>query len=136
MRRKQVWRYYCDHCKKSGCSASHLAKHERGCTANPNRACGVCAKIELSSRPLPELIAFVRAKATHGESIEGDPHGSSLWVANDAVKQLREMADNCPACMLAALRQSNAFAGSQDFNFKAELNSLWSDYNEEHACYS
>lgn len=131
MNRKKVWRYYCEHCKKSGCSAGHLAKHERGCTANPNRSCGVCGKLDLASKPLPDLIAFVKAKATSGDSIDGNPDDSSLWLSQEATKELRELAGGCPCCMLAAARQSTVYLPSQEFNLKSELRELWSDSDHE-----
>jgi hypothetical protein len=129
MRKVQRWRYYCDHCKKAGGSAGHMARHERGCTANPARVCGVCAKAGLSSKPLLELIQFVRSKATWHPAYEDGPvYGSIDKVAVDA---LRELAGDCPVCMLAALRQSNVYAPSEAFDMKAELRKVWSEVNDE-----
>ena len=34
--------YYCDFCKKKGMSASAMSKHEKHCTLNPTRECGLC----------------------------------------------------------------------------------------------
>jgi hypothetical protein len=39
------WRYYCDHCKKVSGLRTAMAKHEKGCTLNPARECGVCGFI-------------------------------------------------------------------------------------------
>lgn len=130
MRRKKVWRFYCEHCKKSGCSGGHISRHERGCTRNADRACGVCRVFELQSKPLPELIAFCKTKAAAGDSIDGNPDDSSLWLDEVDVKALRELADQCPACMLAALRQSDTYAGSQHYGFKEEMKSLWNEKNQ------
>jgi hypothetical protein len=128
MRKKQVWRYYCEHCKKSGCSAPHIVRHERGCTNNPARICGVCRVAGLTAAPLPELMALCKAKAVAGESVDGNPEDSSLWLDEAAMKALRELADGCPVCALAALRQSNIFG--RGFNMKEELKSLWADHND------
>lgn len=130
MRKAQRWRYYCDHCKKSGGSASHMAKHERGCTANPQRVCGVCSRISLNAAPLAELIALVKTigKPDYNEFVD------QSWYSLDkaAFQALREKADNCPCCILAALRQGN---GQQthdvDFDFKKEIKDVWKDYDDD-----
>lgn len=108
-----------------------MARHERGCTANPTRTCGVCRQCELDeARPLPELIAFCKANAVVDDSVGGDPDDSSLFLEEAGVKALRELAGQCPVCMLAALRQSDVYARS-GFDMKKELASLWADHNEE-----
>lgn len=76
MKTKRVNRYYCDYCKKQGGSASHISRHEKRCTMNPDRECGVC-----------------------------DLLGVAQDCANKCLKWLREACDNCPACILAAIRQ-------------------------------
>lgn len=38
-----------------------------------------------------------------------------------AIKKLRELAQGCPACMLAALRQKGAYTDDEIFDFKAEM---------------
>jgi len=122
MLKKQVWRYYCEHCKKSGCSGYHIKKHEKSCTANPNRVCGFCG----NSDPVSELVSLL-----------GD--GTDL-------KNLREHVDNCPACILAAIRQSKLqyFDADEegdggfhvDFDFKAEKADWWQRKNaEDMRCY-
>lgn len=58
MRAMKRWRYYCDHCRKVGGSRSAMEKHERGCTANPARICGVCAACEVEQ---PDLQAMRQA---------------------------------------------------------------------------
>jgi hypothetical protein len=53
------------------------------------------------------------------------------------LKKLRELAQSCPACMLAAIRQSGiqsapddeGFGKSVDFDFKKEKESFFSDIN-------
>lgn len=120
MRRKQVWRYYCDFCKKSGCSAGHIKRHERGCTNNPNRTCSYCRAAGLEQKTMSELIEVL-----------GD--GTDLTA-------IRDLSENCPACILAAIRQAKlqsfdtdengAFTGfSVDFDFNKEKEEFWSDVN-------
>src|SRR5262245_15871979 len=96
-------RYACDFCKKSGCSRFHMLRHERGCTKNPSRTCKMCAMVEHEQRPISELIAAII-----------QPPGE---LAAD-ISRLRELCHNCPACILAALRQHHD--ANSDFKFKDE----------------
>lgn len=85
MKQKKVWRFYCDHCKKAGGGKRAMETHERHCTLNPERECRVCALVHgAHPRPMPELIAALN---------EG------------GYKKLREASSECPACILARLRQ-------------------------------
>ena len=93
MKKKQVWRYYCDHCGKGGCGGGHIRRHEQTCTANPNRACRMCGTES------PNMEALVSRLTTAQLAIDLNPwHGR--------MKALREATEDCPACILAAIRQS------------------------------
>lgn len=115
-------RFWCDHCKKGGCSRHHMAIHERGCTLNPRRVCGHCSELGLDPEPLEVLVAFVTLEATW-EPGEKDKNDRG-FLADEHVKELRELADRCPVCMLAALRQSKCFASREVFDMKKELKGL------------
>ena len=120
MRKAQRWRYYCDHCDKSGGSGGHMAKHEAACTANPNRVCGFCGQ----DRPVAELMVILGA-------------GGAAWKSGMAA--LRLETQNCPGCMLATIRQSSfhfpaadkaeesTSAGVEEapFDFQAEKEAWW-----------
>ena len=128
MRRVQRWRYYCDFCKKAGGSAGHMARHEQGCTANPNRVCGICKHAESNPEPLATLVEFVKSNATtHPVMTEqSEPY---CTLGKEALEELRKRADGCPACMFAALRQAKTYAEERTFDFQAELQSTWSVIN-------
>lgn len=82
MKQKKVWRYYCDHCKKSGCGKAAMAKHERHCLKNDARECRMCASLNGGTNlPMAELVE----------------------AAKQGLATLREVADGCPMCMLAAI---------------------------------
>lgn len=79
-------------------------------------------------KPVAELIAVLA-----GHKLDKD------WVA--AREELRKAADDCPACMLAAIRQSGLQKWCVDedgidtgadfqFDFKAEMASFWEAVNE------
>ena len=106
MRRVLRWRYYCDFCKRS--SGQTLARHEDRCTMNPNRKCHFCVLLEETQMLTTDLLAALRSGAV------------------PILPALRAVAHDCPACILAALRQlpleeSTRLDDSVDlFDYKAE----------------
>lgn len=125
MKKIKRWRYYCDFCKKSGGNKHHMERHEKCCTNNPDRECGMCSIAGLLQSPIKKLIAALGV---------GDEIG---------VENLRQCANGCPACMLAAIRQSGLDSisahiergeDSMDFegvpfSFKDEKESFWEEFN-------
>lgn len=115
MRVKKVNRYYCDFCGKGGCGAGHMRTHELHCTANPNRECRVCPKMQsiLGSAwraPLPsaELVKLI------------PPYGTIRGDETVALTEFRRGASGCPACLLAAIRTLNGTFWYM-FDFKLEM---------------
>ncbi len=131
---KRVNRYYCEYCRKSGGAAKHIKKHEERCTLNPNRKCGVCGMIEATMKPMKDLIALL---PNHEEFKKKDAeynfeyYEEGLTVAtNKALPVLRELCENCPACILAALRQAHIPTPMvTTFNYTKEMKSIWDDIN-------
>lgn len=76
-------RYYCEFCNKGSGSPSHMKRHEAGCTIRPDRRCGMCKAARVEQPSLQDLLC-----------------------AAGTVEGLREAAKGCPACMLAAIRQT------------------------------
>ena len=103
MRKRRVWRYYCDFCDKGTCRP--LMKHEEHCTKNPNRRCRMCHWAKFKTKPMTELIA----------------------AALTGVEKLREATQGCPACMLAAIRQSTA---SCEFDYPVEREAFWASLKQ------
>ena len=136
MKTKKVNRYYCDFCKKAGGSAGHMRRHEKHCTLNPRRTCGVCKLIEADPPPLSDLVAVLPdvEKYTIGISPEHTFHSGLTGDANFALKKLREAAENCPACILAAIRQAGIPVPLvTDFDFTTEMEAVWAKVNAENA---
>jgi hypothetical protein len=122
------WRYYCGFCKKSGGSRIAMENHERGCTANADRQCGLCRHAEKLSAPLPQMIQFCRENVTDlQEAYNGLDYGT---ISKDVTAKLRELADGCPVCMFAAMRQAHVYP-AEPFDLKTECRSIWADINEE-----
>lgn len=124
MRSVMRMRHYCDHCTKSMGTKPAMAKHERGCTLNPDRVCRVCelqGEVQLS---MPELQS----------------------AFDNGFKALREACHDCPVCILAADRQYHHDLGPDDgpgwdsprnterdgWNFTTAMKEFWVRHNAEH----
>jgi hypothetical protein len=121
MRQVKRWRYYCDFCRKAGGSAYYMKKHEAGCTLNPGRQCGMCSLHgDVNAKPLAELITIF-APANDYEAL-----------IPERLAQLRKDADGCPACIFAALRQSNAieYVTVDQFDLRKERAAFMDRVNE------
>ena len=129
MTKKQVWKYRCDYCKKTGLSAGHMTNHERHCTNNPNRICRMHARIageDIAAPTMPDMFRALKLRPLENAMIE-----------------LRRIAHNCPMCILAAIRQTGiqkwdgdpGGSGPPDlrFDFKKELEAAWQTINEADA---
>ncbi len=121
-------RYYCDHCNKGNGSPSAMRRHERGCTLNPQRKCGMCKMV--------------------ADEVEGAPSRDELVRVMDeqGFKAMCEAANHCPACILSALRTKNFNGdsetppgvlgpedGRESWNYKQAKERWWKDYNSAHA---
>ena len=119
-------RYYCDHCNKGSGSPSAMKRHERGCTVNPERVCGMCAFDHKHGGPEPAPSTSELRKVIDAEG----------FVA------MCEAANQCPACILAVLRTLNAMDpetgpyvigptdGREVWSYKQAKAEWWKDYND------
>lgn len=103
--------FYCDFCRKHGLSRRAMEKHELYCTMNPNRRCRWY---------LNDYYPSARMLSSGSDTTHRMRRGLPRWVRIFALAdeytppeerekfmaRLREHALGCPACMLAAIRQS------------------------------
>lgn len=87
---------------------------------------------------MPELMAIM-AKAkidTTTDNIDGLEWTSST-IANEKeiIKTLEEATGVCPACMLAAIRQSGHAELFESFHFKDRQKDFWQCVNDDRADY-
>ena len=122
-------RYYCDHCNKGNGSPSAMRRHERGCTLNPQRLCGMCKMLaeEGGDKPAPPRDELVRIMDAQGFTA------------------MCEAANKCPACILSALRTKNGMdeetgpyvAGPKDgresWSYATAKNEWWNNWNVSQA---
>jgi len=104
----------------------------------------MCAFIGVEQTPLHVLIGILPDPATH-KRVELDISGREVWHSWDGLEaavdrvlpQLRDAAHDCPACILAAIRQRGIPAPEiTSFKFKDEMKALLDerngrDYEEE-----
>lgn len=103
-----------------------MKKHEIGCTANIDRVC----RMPIHEDDVPRIPVAVLVGHL------------GRWKPEFGMQQLRDECENCPACILAAIRCSGIQKYDPDedgmnqwpdlkFNFKEELASMWSCVNED-----
>lgn len=141
MKTKTVKRHWCDFCNKAGLQARAMAKHEQHCTLNPARDCRVCGLLGGSMHVgaermtalvaiLPDPTEFLAASCWMDNT--DSPYTRLMADLATAMPKLREEVDNCPACILAALRQKKIPVPMvEGFDFKAEMQSIFNDINSE-----
>ena len=119
-----------------------MITHEKHCTMNPNRECRMCDKgagghghtiaelMELLPHPDIELtlppttITDIRKLSEYRSAFE--------LLVEDSMPKLREAAENCPMCILAALRQRKIEVWSvKSFDYTKECKSIFDDWNAE-----
>ena len=138
MKRRMVWRYWCEFCGKGGCSAGHMERHEAACTANPGRVCRMCANTGTTQAPMAELVAIA------SETCSTDAERVAL------VSKIEAAADGCPVCVFAAIRQAGRVSGKfkaagdnfecvdpgLPFDLKTRLREKWAEVDALRAeCY-
>ena len=136
---KKVNRYYCEYCTKSNCSAGAMSKHEKHCTKNPDRKCGMCDVMEEDQQSISDMLALFPPIDTIKGTYENDGYSNSEdWIYTDnlqiAIKNLRDLVNNCPACILAAIRQAGIPVPLiSDFDYKKEVDEIWDKMREQDA---
>lgn len=124
MKEKRVLRYYCEHCKKSGCSKHWMQRHEDSCIHNPNRVCRFHAFIRMDEDchfiSTADLVTIAKTR-------------------KGTLNDLRELTMGCPACMLATITQSglndspadeDGYGAQNEFQawrYKEEKAEFWAD---------
>ncbi len=134
MRKAKRWRYYCDFCNKSGGSKYHMQGHEPSCTMNPKRTCRMCGIQDEPSGDLEKMIRIIKNDIYCVE----DELEMEAWLFGEDKKEeatlaaIRSISD-CPACILAAIRQAGIPFMFQSFDYKKEKEAFWSDFNDSRA---
>lgn len=99
---------------------------------NPNRVCGMC---KMTGRKQPSMVELLESLPDVATLTRHHEYGDNIAELDvETVKRLRHVADNCPACIMAALRQKKIpVCKAADFDFTKECKSIWSDFNQNQA---
>lgn len=133
---KKVNRYYCEYCKKSGCAAGHIKKHERHCTMNPDRICRMCAAMGNTQVNLQEVIKLLPKETDFIEKtkiLDVDEIYTNFEKCSEACLEIIEKHTECPACILAVFRQAGIHPST--FDFKKRCEEWWKVINKRSADY-
>lgn len=118
--------YYCDFCKKHRLRS--LQEHEKYCTANPDRECGLC-KDNKNIKKLFEKykkIDVIEKEGTIKFSVEPE----------DIMKSIIMDVDSCPNCCLNILRIVFGKTGKNVmwcfyYDYKKSLQEWWNRIDEQ-----
>jgi|SRR5687767_5475208 len=126
--------YYCDFCNKRSLSAPSTSKHEKHCTANPNRSCRMC-----EGNNIGELVEGFKKRFTLIPYIEDYGGGYKEddfkveWIGDPVtLNEIQETVDYCPACVLSVLRQAGFsfhYFGFE-YDYKKEVGEYWAEKNK------
>ncbi|ACG60324.1 hypothetical protein phiPLPE_02 [Iodobacter phage PhiPLPE] len=136
MRERKLTAYYCDYCNKRGLSKFYMTRHEKHCTLSPERSCRLCdahnADLIKDAMELLPGIPDVNQDEWHEKLIIDG--GSVTKLENDieaAMPAMYRAVDYCPACMLAAMRQSGATKFRAYTDYKEDVKEWWSAKDTE-----
>jgi hypothetical protein len=83
----------------------------------------------LDAKPLAELKAFAIANSAREHSFDGKREFGVLKT--ESIAALKALADECPACVFAAMRQTNTyFPVEHEFKLKDEIRKVFDALND------
>lgn len=137
---KTVKRHYCEYCKKAMSQRPAMEKHEKHCTLNLNRSCRMCDVIG-EHNDIKTLLAMIPNQIITKENcvifeIDYDQVSNESEILQ-AFREMKEKANNCPACILAVLRQ---YRKENDrmyipWDYKENVDAFWSEQKTFYPCY-
>lgn len=137
MKIKRVNRYYCEFCKKAGCSSFYMKRHEDHCTLNPNRKCRMCKAAGHIPQDISELIKILPIPEKfiihRNDSLgEYESQEGLKEAVNAVIDDLYEKTSGCPACMMAALRQAHIpIPVASKFDYVTTCKEFWDNIHNE-----
>ncbi|MCG3203975.1 MAG: hypothetical protein KCHDKBKB_00652 [Elusimicrobia bacterium] len=127
--------YYCEFCKnKKGLSASHMSRHERHCTMNPNRECRLCGRTWAPADwdKIKVMDSLIEALKPSSSKNSLTPSYIEVTANNkDGVEKLEKMI-KCPACTFTYLRTQIGDHIHWEYNLPERIKAYWEKQNPEH----
>ena len=123
MKSRKISIHYCEHCGVHRHQKPAMERHEKHCTMNPNRECGMCYIAEQGQINIKETI----------EKITKEICKLNIDISNgkDILKIIRKECGYCPACVLSVSRQGPAdYFACVAFDYEQEKIKFFNLYNE------
>ena len=132
MKTKTKTVYYCDYCKKHSLSGGTLAKHEKHCTANPDRICRMCGRENIKAIIPKYKIEIKEEWFTEHNSVLGEVGVEIDKMVAKKMEELADEVDNCPACILTVIRLNKyIWPIKPDFNYPKAVEEWWEARRED-----
>lgn len=131
--------YYCDFCKKRYLVKWACEKHEKHCTLNQDRECGLCDigntrtnVREVCDKYEKKFILFEHQDEKY--SWESDPTITPLYAEPFTLNDIMNDCEYCPNCVLTVIRCLGLsfwyFKNKFKYDYKAELKTFWGNAQE------
>jgi len=101
-----------------------MKTHEKHCTANPNRECRFCKIVGIKNDKERLKQIVVDAIQDFDEMGFDEQIDRAVTIQNDISVKLLKESHGCPACVLAAVRQTKDSELIQ-FDYKAAKEEFW-----------
>lgn len=132
VKERTVKQFTCDYCGKKRYRRHIMASHELHCTLNPNRSCRMC-----KGKPhINQIILVVKATAklkgyelASSQIVDFNPTSGYQAPESEVLKQIQELTDSCPACVLAVHRVGGFFT---EFVFREACDRWFQEERAEH----
>jgi hypothetical protein len=124
--------YYCDFCKKHLHRKPSMEYHEKHCTANLDRVCGLCGRKETRKPSLKVLVRYFRGKMFMPKPNERGAIPADE-IRQPKLEDIMESVEYCPICTLTIIRGCGLqhFPYEIKFDFKREMEEWWKNKWEE-----
>lgn len=128
---KKVNQYECEFCGKKKYSKAAINKHEKHCTMSPHRTCRMCEELKGASVDYLEDVKALMPDPVRDENNFGKIVNFELVVSS--LEKVIDRVENCPACVLAVLRQKGLSSYEVDYDYAGESKSMLQEISDSRA---
>ena len=139
MKTKTIKAYYCDFCGKRMFSGGWMSRHEKRCTMNPDRVCGMgCIGVDIKSL-IKKYSRGIEVIDNNSDFCEGWIEKVASWkkyARKFTIADIIDDCEGCPACSFAVLRLSGLNHRWMEpligkFDYKDIKDGWWAERNKE-----
>jgi len=127
--------YYCEYCKKKSMRKDIMKKHEKICTENVNRECGICKLLKNDRSDIKSISEIALTMIKHKETSRECGGVIDITILNEAevLDYIREKTNSCPNCILSVIKQirKNIDVWFPSFKYKNEFEAMMQDINAD-----